>query len=363
MYAPIIGLCLGVALVAASPSRSLLSFFGTLLFAGSALALLVLFAVSIVRSVRSRTLHGGQLLAGGILLLLVLFVVQRLDGPSEETRIERALGKVATSTDPAQCDELMTARYLEQTTGEKMPFADEACESEAGNGAADSVEVREVAVHDDTATATVAHNGGPFDGSEIVVRLLKEDGTWKLDRAVEFARFDRAGFRRAYRQKLHEFGFPARALNCILEGESRYRDEEIEREALDPDDRIYTSIIIGCDREAIERNVIGALNDPSFGFPPQVVECSKRRLKRATDAELMRVQTNIVAYNELILACGRDAFLAFHRHSLTFEADLDEGAVKCVIEFFEALPARELIDLTYEEQRYEAVLDQCESRP
>ncbi len=238
MYAPIIGLCLGVALVATSPSRSPLSFLGTLLFAGSALALLALFAASIVRSVRSRTLHGGQLLAGGIILLLVLFVVQRLDGPSEQTRIERALGKVATSPDLANCDELMTTRYLEQTTAEKMPFADEACESEAGNGAADSVEVRKIMVDGERATAIVAYTGGSLDGSKVAVQLREEDGAWKLDRALEFVHLDRVGFRRAYRRKLREFGFPAQALDCILDRESRYPVEDIERVALEPDDRI-----------------------------------------------------------------------------------------------------------------------------
>lgn len=361
MYVPIIGLCLGVALVAASPGRSLLSLLGTLLFAGSALALLVLFAASIVQSARSRTLHGGQLLAGGILLLLVLFAVQRLDGPSAETEVERTIGKVATGTDPGYCDELMTARYLEQTTGEEMPYADEACESEAGNGAADSVELREVEVHGDRATAVVAHTGGPLDGSQVTVRLLEEEGVWKLDRALGFAHFDRASFRRAYRRKLRELGFSATALGCIFARESRQPDQEIEREALEPDDRIYAGIVIACDREAIERNVIGAIADPALEFPEQVVDCSRRRLAGATDAGLIRVQTDVVAYNELILACGRDAFLTFQRRSLSSETGLDPGPVKCVIGFFEALPARKLIELTYEEERYEALLEGCES--
>lgn len=362
MYIPVLGLCLGVALVAAFPDRSVPAMLGALLFAGSALALLVLFVASIVRSVRSRTLHGGQLLAAGILLLLILFVVQRFDGPSDKTRIERTIGKVATGTDPTYCDELMTRRYLEQTTGEAMPFADEACESEAGNGAADSVEVGDVVVHGDRATTLVAHTGGPLDGSEVIVRLREEDGTWKLDRSLGFAHFDRAGFRSAYRQKLREFGFRAPALDCILDRESRYPDEEIKRETLDPDDRIYAGIVISCDRSAVDRNVIGAIEDSSLAFTRQMVDCSEGRLARATDAELMRVQTDIVAYNQLILACGRSAFLAFHRRSLESETDLDRAAVECVIGFFEALPARKLIVLTYEEDRYEAVLDQCESR-
>lgn len=243
-----------------------------------------------------------------------------------------------------------------------MPFADEACESEAGNGAADSIEVREIAVDGDRATAIVTHTGGSLGGSEVVVQLLEEDGAWKLDRALGFVRFDRASFRRAYRQKLRKFGFQAQTLDCILGGESRYPDKEIEREALEPDDRIYAGVVIACDRRAVERNVIGAIEDAGLDSTGQLAKCSRGRLARATDVELMRMQTDIVAYNQLLLACGRDAFLAFHQRSLESETGLDRGAVKCVIGLFEALPARKLIDLTYEEDRYEAVLDRCESR-
>jgi hypothetical protein len=303
MYFCILGLCAGIALVAASPHRSLLSILGTLLFAGSALALLVLFAVSIVRSVQSRTFHGQQLLAGGILLLLVLFAIQRFDPPSAETRIERTIGKAATGANPTYCDELMTGRYLAQTTGEAMPYADEACEGEAGKGTADSVDVRKIMVDGDRATAIVAHTGGSFNGSEVVVQLREEDGTWKLDRALGFARFDRASFRRAYRRKLREFGFQAQTLDCILDRESRYPDEEIEREALEPDDRIYAGIVIACDRAAVERNVIGAIEDPALHFTERAIECSRERLAKATDAELMRVTYEEEQYEALLDDC------------------------------------------------------------
>lgn len=361
MYIPILGLCLGVALVAAFSDHSLPAILGTLLFAGSALALLVLLVISIVRSVRSRTLNGGQLFAAGILLLLALFVVQRFDAPSPETKIERTIGKVATDADPAYCDALMTARYLVQITAEVMPFADEACESEVGNGSASSVEVREIAVDGNRATAIVTHTGGSLNGSEVVVQLREESGTWKLDRALEFVHFDRASFRRDYRQKLHEFGFRAQTLDCILKRESRYPDEEIEREAIEPGDRIYAGIVTACDRGAVERNVIGAIEDSGLNSTGRLVECASGRLARASNAELMRAQTDIVAYNQLLLACGRGAFLAFHRRSLASETDLDQAAVECVLRFFERLPDRKLIRLTYEEDRYEAVLDKCDS--
>lgn len=362
MYACIAGLCVGIALVAASPNRSLLGFVGALLFAGSALALLVLFVISIVRSVRSRSLRGPQLLAGGILLLLALFVFQRVAAPSPETEIERTIGKVASGADPTYCNELMTDRYLEQTTGEGMPFADEACENEAGQGGADSVAVRRVAVSGGRATALVTHTGGSLDGSRVVVRLREEDGEWKLDRMVRFVVFDRAGFRSAYREKLRKLGFPATAASCILDRERRFPDEAIEREALEPDHHIFAAIVVSCDRTSVERNVIGAIADPALDFPKRAIECGRRRLATATDAELMRLQLDVVAYNKLLLSCGRGAFLAYHRRELAAGAHLETSAVECVLGVLEGLPARDLVGIAYDQEKYEALLDRCESR-
>jgi hypothetical protein len=360
VYVPILGLCLGVALVAASPDHSLLTIAGRLLFAGSAVALLILFMASIVRSIRSRTVPGGQLLAGGILLLLVLFVVQRIEAPSAETRVERTIGKVATGTDPAYCDELMTDRYLEQSTGERMPFADEACESEVGHGGADSVDVSRVALDGERARALVGYTGGSLAGSRVVVQLREEDGEWKLDRMVRFVAFDRAGFRDAYRDKLRKLGFSASAASCILARELRFPDEEIEREALAPDHRVFAGIVVGCARATVERNVAGAIADPALGFPPPAVECGRRRLAQSADSELMRLQLDVAAYTELLLACDRGAFLAFHRRGLA--DDLDPGAVECVVARIAELPARTLIELTYDQREYEALIGKCESR-
>lgn len=358
MYIPIVGLCLGVALVAASPDRSLLAIVGALLFAASAIALLVLFVVSVARSIRSRSLHGGQLLAGGILLLLVLFVVQRLDGPSPEAKIERTIGKAMTGTDPDICEGLMTERYLEQSTGEEMPFADDACANEIGHGGTESVEVSRIEIDDGSATALVANRGGSLDGSRFVVRLREEGGGWKLDRMVRFDLFDRAGFRRAYREKLAKVDFPARAANCILARELRFPDAAIEREALEPDFRVFAGLVVGCARASVERNLVGSIADPALGFSPRAVECGRRRLARASDAELMRVQLYVSAYTKLLLACDRAAFLDFHRRELA--DDLDPAAAECVVGSLGALPNDGMIRLAYDQERYEALIDECE---
>jgi hypothetical protein len=362
MYFCIIGICASIALVAATPNGSLLAVLGALLFVGSSLALLALFVVSLVRSVRLRTFHGQQLLAGGLLLVLILFAVQRLDRPSPETKIERVIGVVATSTNPAYCVELTTERYLEQTTGVEMPFADDACESDASQGAAESVEVREIAIDGGRASAIVANTGGSFDGSQLEVRLVEQGGDWRLDRLVGFADFDREKFRLAYARKLQALDFPDEAVECVLGQEEKFSGAQVERAVLSPADNFFASIAVDCYREGVERSVLGPIEDPAFDFPESGVKCAERRIRMATDAELVQLQFDIPTYNRLLLSCDRRAFFDYYRQGLAEVSELDRAAVVCVMEAFRGRSTASLIHLIYEQSRYEALIDACERR-
>ncbi|HSS05059.1 MAG TPA: hypothetical protein VLK89_07745 [Solirubrobacterales bacterium] len=302
------------------------------------------------------------MLAGVVVLIVALFAFQRLTASRDSTKIRQAIESVATGVDPSHCTEKATEGYLEQTTGEEAPFADEACESRAGEGAADSVDVRDIAIDGDRATAVVANKGGSFDGSRLVVRLIDRDGGWRLDRIVEFADFDRAKFRRAYRKRLLELGFPRVAAECVLGREQVLSDTEVERAALHPADSIFARFVVGCDREGVERNVTKAVSDPQLDFPKSAIECGRQRLKAATDAELVRIQLDAQAYNELLLACGREAFLDYYRGSLASVSDLDSASIDCVIRALRRLPSRNVPRVTYDQTRFGALIEGCESR-
>jgi hypothetical protein len=350
MYAPLLGLCLGIALVVAFPNRSPLALLGFLVFLTSALALVVLFIRSIVRSIRSREWHGDQLLVGVIVALLVSFFVQRLDSPGESAEIERVVGTVATSTNPAYCDELTTQRYLRQVTGNAFPFADEVCESEASEGAADSVEVREVAVDDNSASAVVANHGGSFDGSVVVTHLVQRDGDWRVDRLASFERFDR--------ERLESLGFSRQKAACVLRRERRLSDAEVEAALLDPSYGVFAELVLACDRRGVERRLRWALADPSLRLPRDGVDCVERRLETATDAELAEIQFDLLAYNLMIVECDRGAVLAYQRRELE-AGDLDPAVADCVFATLTGLAPAEAIRLTYDEARYRATIERC----
>ena len=136
-----------------------------------------------------RKLH--LLLLPAALLALVFGLVACGGGESDEDKVVETIETSATSTDPADCKELTTQKFMEQTESEKGSKAVKSCEEEAEDpeGDPESVDVSNVAVNGSKATADVAFNGGNFGGQALGVALVEEDG-WKLDEVTGFAKFD-----------------------------------------------------------------------------------------------------------------------------------------------------------------------------
>jgi hypothetical protein len=114
------------------------------------------------------------------------------DSESDEDKVIDVIETSVTSTDPADCKELATQSFLEQTEFEQGAAAVESCEESAEDTENDpeSVEVSEVEVDGSAATADVAFTGGSFDGQTLSVALVEEDGDWKMDEITGFAKFD-----------------------------------------------------------------------------------------------------------------------------------------------------------------------------
>lgn len=358
-YVCFLGLGAGIALAARFPHGSLLGFLGAVLIFDALAALLVLFVRSLRRpSGSSRRTIAKRAGAGVAVALIALFVVQRLHAPSDETRIERTIATVATSSNPAYCDRLVTTGYLEQTTGVKPPFSDDFCRSDAEARRARSTEVFATHVDGDRAIAEVGFEGGSYDGSSVKLRLAREDGLWKLDRIVSFVHFDRDRFDRAYRTRLQEFGMPQQGVECVLSKVRRLSDAEIERATLEGSHRLFAPIAVECDRDGIERDLIAWAANRKYGLPPKDVECTARKVETTGNAGLARLQLDLLAYNELILACDGNALLRFERRELP-ERGLGPEAVECVLSTLRRLSRAGQIRLIYDEPRLEALVQGC----
>jgi len=295
----------------------------------------------------------------GCLALLALFVFQRLDSRGDKAEIAKTIETVAISTDPAYCRTRVTGRYLAQSTGTKPPFADEVCESEAGVVRVSSVDTSEVTVRGDRATAVAEYTGGSFDGSRLVVQLVKDGGEWKLDRIVAFRRFDRAGFDRAYRRSFLEFGSPASSAGCAMAKAHRLSNAEIERGTLRNLPRMFIPIFVVCDRDGAERNLVKSIADPRFDLPAAAIQCVAGKIATLTDAELGRLQLSPLAYGELLYRCDRGAFIGYFRRELKASESLDAAATKCVLAALRGQRTPGAIRLVYDQARFQSVIDGC----
>jgi hypothetical protein len=75
------------------------------------------------------------------------------------------------------CTSAVTGHFIQVAYG-----SEQACkQSTQAGGTADSIEVRSVNTHGDTAKATVVPDGGPSSGDKLTVTLVKDGNVWKVD--------------------------------------------------------------------------------------------------------------------------------------------------------------------------------------
>ena len=167
-------------------------------------------------------------------LLAVPFVLAACgsssDNSADEAQITAVITRSATSGDPAVCTQDQTLRFTEQTSGgAKGAAAVKSCQQDAKNTSADKVDVTDIQVNGDTATAKAKATGSIFNGQTLNVALVKENGQWKLDEFKGFENFDKASLIAATKSRLSsEAGSTAQAVNCVVQQFQAASDQEIE---------------------------------------------------------------------------------------------------------------------------------------
>jgi hypothetical protein len=114
----------------------------------------------------------------------------------ESGAVSATIKEAAASTDPASCTRLETQRFMEQNALVKGKIAVQRCREQAPDAADNphTTNVSGVKVEGDVAMAQAAFEGGNLDGQAIDLRLVKQQGRWKLDHIDDFAKFDRKRF-------------------------------------------------------------------------------------------------------------------------------------------------------------------------
>jgi hypothetical protein len=196
--------------------------------------------------------RGLGLLAALLALTVVLAACGGDDGDSDgdEQEIIDAITFAATSGDPKACTEAQTARFTQQTSGEPGASPEEAvrsCEQEADTPA-EEIEVSNVQVDDDTATAEGTITGGFFNGQTIEVGLVKEGDQWKLDELTRFVEFDRDALASGIREALAADA-PPQAVDCVVGQVEQQSDEDLQQFLLTNDPEVEERIFGPCEKQ------------------------------------------------------------------------------------------------------------------
>jgi hypothetical protein len=170
--------------------------------------------------------------AAAVLAAFALAACGGDDGGSEdEDQITAAIERAATSGDPAACSEVETVNFVQQTSGEPGDSAEEAlqsCQQQAADTVADSVDVRDIGVDGDSATAKAAVTGSFFDGQTLDIALVKEGDQWKLDEFEGFEDFDRGAMADAIGQELSREGASPQAVTCVAQQIENQPEDQVE---------------------------------------------------------------------------------------------------------------------------------------
>jgi hypothetical protein len=139
------------------------------------------------------------------------------DGSDDQAQITATIEAAATGTDPEKCTMVMTQRFVEQTNFSTGEEAVTQCEEDAGNDpAAESVDVTNIEVDGESATAEAAATGGGLNGQTIAVSLVKQGDQWKLDHLDDFVEFDAGAFADSVAESASAGGeTPQQTVDCI----------------------------------------------------------------------------------------------------------------------------------------------------
>jgi hypothetical protein len=182
-------------------------------------------------------------LALGATALAALAFAACGDGNSEdEDQIIAAIEAAAVSGEASACTEFQTQRFTEQTTNETGEAAVQQCEEDAGDTAGDEIDVSNIEVDGDSATAEGAITGSFFDGQTIEVALVNEGDQWKLDELTGFTEFDRDAFLASFEAELSgEQGASPEAIDCLRSQIEAQSDQQLQE------------FLVGADPQAEER--------------------------------------------------------------------------------------------------------------
>jgi ABC-type glycerol-3-phosphate transport system substrate-binding protein len=191
-----------------------------------------------------------SLLLGFLLTVSALALAACGSSESDEDKVADVIETSITTNDPANCTTLETQTFVEQGADESGKAAVKDCEEEAEDDEeqAESVEVTEVEVDGEDATANAAITGGGFDGQTLSVALVKDGDQWKLDEVTGIVKLDNAALVKTLEKQFEdpEIKLSEAAIECILGVAEEADTEEVEELLLSGSSEVFVELAEVC---------------------------------------------------------------------------------------------------------------------
>jgi len=170
-------------------------------------------------------------------------------GGDDEAAIVETIEKSATTSAPSKCTEFQTQAFNEQEKATSGKEATEICEEEAKEqeSPAKSVDVSNVKVEGETATAEAAIGGSALNGQTVELELVKEDGDWKVNQFLQFTKYSAKTLGESFEKEFtatEEVGVGL--AKCISEGIGKLSQKEAEAVAFEGDLEVIESMVGDC---------------------------------------------------------------------------------------------------------------------
>ncbi|MET0557556.1 MAG: hypothetical protein ABW065_02630 [Solirubrobacterales bacterium] len=176
------------------------------------------------------------------------------DDGNDEEAVVKTIEIAATSTNPADCKKYATPAFLEQTQFEEGADALKECEEDAGDtdGDPDSVKVAKVEIDGSDATAEASFVGGTFEGQTLALKLVEENGTWKMDEIVRFAKLDQDRYAESFEEGVTsgDNQIPRPVASCIGEVFRSLSQSELEDVVLTKDPQGLIELVERCQQRS-----------------------------------------------------------------------------------------------------------------
>jgi hypothetical protein len=297
----------------------------------------------------------------GLGALVIAFMAQRLVSPGEGPEVREAIETAFLSSDPSYCDEVQTDAYLRQRYGVDPVFADDACEEHAEDSRIEAVDISDLQIEDDSATAEVTFDGGLADASTLLLALVKDDGQWKLDRTVEIVTFARTAFLNGYAQFLRDGSFTAASARCVIDRLDALPDTVLQQGLIDERKRTrFVETGIACDRGAVEDDLIPRGEQNDLGYPTRaVIKCARDQVSGVSDSRLAALFTDFVGLGRIYFDCGAyDDQLRGYLRELEGEG-YEDDVVSCIGTDLRDRSVRELVQISFDQEEFARLFAEC----